>query len=217
MRIRTLIDSYSNLFHMAEADSWKSIKENGLLSTSAALDRYRIIGEARKAYEARHRQEKMRLGSKADHVVLRDQKPMAPQRLQNALVDGTTPEQWYEFLNGFVFMWAEEHRLFGLLGARAYRNLEHDVLTINTESLVAQYSGEIMLCHMNSGNTFPMPHKRGLDTFKSISDFPEQIRNSRPKKAVVEVVVKYSVPDIRKHVIDVRRMKGHQVLGHLPL
>jgi hypothetical protein len=28
-----------------------------------------------------------------------------------ALIDGTTPQQWYEFLNGRVFMWAEEKRL----------------------------------------------------------------------------------------------------------
>ena len=54
---------------------------------------------------------------------------MAPARLKMALPDGVAPETWYRHLNGLVFMWAEETRLVGLLKARFYRNLEHDVLT----------------------------------------------------------------------------------------
>src|SRR5262249_40369294 len=35
------------LWHMAEPGSWPAIRDHGLLSTSALLDRYGIMGEAR--------------------------------------------------------------------------------------------------------------------------------------------------------------------------
>jgi hypothetical protein len=40
-------------------------------------------------------------------------------------------------------MWAEESRLLGLLKARLYRDLEHDVLTINSKSLITAYQSSI--------------------------------------------------------------------------
>ena len=99
-----------------------------------------------------------------------------------------------------------------LLDAQHYRGCEHDVLTVNTASLVKAYEPKILLCHMNSGNTFPKPSKRDFGTFKSIADFPRST-----KKAVVEVVVEYAILDIASFVIDVRRMRGAQTLGQLPL
>ncbi|MBD3810807.1 MAG: hypothetical protein IE917_01135 [Betaproteobacteria bacterium] len=217
MEVAALIDRYPRLYHMAEKDSWPSIKARGLLSTSAALDRYQTQGAQRMALEEEHRPEKITLGAGDDQIVLRDQKPMEPSRLQEALVDGTTPSQWYKLLNGKVFMWAEEHRLFQLLNARHYRNLEHDVLTIDTAQLIATYRDAIWLCHMNSGNTFPIPHHRRLDTFKRIRDYPTKKNQSIPAKEVVEVVVDYSVPDIASYVVEVRRMKGNITLGQISL
>ena len=217
MEVAALINRYPRLYHMAEKDSWPSIRAHGLLSTSAALDRYQTQGAQRMALEEGHRPEKITLGAGGDQIVLRDQKPMEPPRLQEALVDGTTPSQWYKLLNGKVFMWAEEHRLFQLLNARHYRNLEHDVLTIDTARLAASYRDAIWLCHMNSGNTFPIPHRRSLDTFKRICDYPTKKNPSIPAKEVVEVVVDYSVPDIASYVVEVRRMKGNITLGQIPL
>jgi hypothetical protein len=115
-----------------------------------------------------------------------------------------------------VFLWAQEHRLLGLLGARQYRSLEHDVLTIDSERLLGAHAQATWLCHMNSGNTFPYAHARGKDIFKRIADYPTK-KNGKPRKTVVEVVVDYSIPDIRNYVVRVQRMKADAVIAELPL
>lgn len=96
----------------------------------------------------------------------------APVSLINTRFPGNPTEQ--------VFFWAEEHRLHGLLGARDYRNLEHDVLTIDSAPSVREYANNIWLCHMNSGNTWPMLHARGIDIFKRIADYPANTRKPTP-------------------------------------
>lgn len=216
MDLDDFLDRYPRLFHMAEQGTWESIKARGLLSTSAVLDLMGITGSLRVPFEREHRAKKMIVGHGAEAIVLRDQKPMAPARLQMGLCEGLTPTEWYQVLNGKVFLWAREHRLLGLLKARHYRALEHDVLTVDTASLVEARAASIWLCPMNSGNTFPIPHRRGGDTFRRIGDYPSK-KNGQPRKEVVEVVVDYSIPDIARHVIAVRRMRGDQVLRGLPL
>ena len=217
MKLDDLIERYPRLYHMAEKDTWPSIKANGLLSTTAVLDRFGVKGAGRLELEEGHRSEKVLVGPNGTGILLRDQKPMRPSRLKDALIDGTTPEQWYKFLNGRVFMWAEEERLLGLLGARDYRKLEHDVLTIDAAPLLAKYEKAIWLCRMNSGNTWPVPHERGMDDFKRIADYPTKKRSGAPAKEVVEIVVDHCIPDIAKYVLEVRRMKGKEVLGQIPL
>jgi hypothetical protein len=196
---------------MAEKDIWPRIKAIGLLSTSAALDHCGINGEQRVALECRHRPEKARIGAPGNEIVLRDQQPMAPARLRRALPDSIAPEEWYRLLNGLVFLWAEETRLLGLLKARLYRNLEHNVLTIDSRSLITGYERSIWLCHMNSGNTFPMPTKRDLSVFKRIGDYPAK-KDGSPAKNVLEIAVDYSIPDIGRHVVQVRRMRGAETI-----
>lgn len=217
MDVEKLIETYPRLYHMAEVGTWPSIRDRGLMSASAVLDHFGLSGRARFNYESAHRTNKVTiLPGKPGYIVLRDQKPMPPERLQRALVDGTTPEQWYELINGKVFFWAEEHRLFGLLGARDYRGLEHDVLTIESAPFIRAYADQIWLCHMNSGNTWPMPHARGVDVFKRISEYPANTRGN-PAKPVVELVVDDQVRDIARYVVEVRRMRGDQTLGIIPL
>lgn len=198
---------------MAEAGTWESIQRRGLLSASAVLDLFHLEGDQRRAYEVEHRREMLSVPhGQLDQIVLRDQRPMPPERLRLALTDGTTPEQWYQLINGKVFFWAEHHRLLRLLNA--YRNDEHDVLILDTQSLVRTHQHDVWLCHMNSGNTLPIPHHRGGDIFKRIEDFPAK-RNGRPEKAVVEVLVDRGVPDIAEHTLEVLRMKGDQVIGQI--
>jgi hypothetical protein len=216
MDTQSLIRRYPLIYRMAEKDTWPSIKSIGLLSTSAALDHCGINGEERVELESRHRPTKVRIGAPGDGIILRDQQPMAPARLKMALPDGVAPEEWYRRLNGLVFTWAEETRLLGLLNARLYRNLEHDVLTIDSRSLITAHEQSISLCHMNSGNTFPMPTKRDLGIFQRISDYPAK-RDGGPAKNVVEIVVGYRIPDIREHVVRVRRMRGAETIRDLEL
>jgi hypothetical protein len=213
MDLNALIKRYPQLYHMAEVDTWPSIRQHGLLSASEVLRR---AGRA-DAMRSEFRLEKVSVQvPRMGHIVLRDQKPMSPERLRIALTDETTPEEWYQLINDRVFLWAREERLLRLLNAREYRNLDHDVLTIDTASLLAAHAGRISLCPMNSGNTLPVPHPRGRDAFRRIVDYPTR-KSGRPVKEVVEVTVDDHVLDVATHVVAVRRMRGARVLGELPL
>lgn len=216
MQVDKLVARYPRLYHMAERHTWPSIRDRGLFSTAAVLDMFEVYGAQRFELESSHRPDKMSVGNGAQQIVLRDQKPMEPSRLATALMNGVTTQQWYETINTKVFFWVQEVRLHGLLNARPYRNLEHDVLVIDSASFVAAHEKEIWLCHMNSGNTFPVPHKRDLSAFQRIAEYPTR-SNGEPAKEVVELVVDYRVLDIAEHVVEVRRMKGKQTLGPLPL
>lgn len=204
---------------MAEADSWRHILANGLLPTIAVADRLGLAGGARAQFVSHHWPAKVLLdvpGSRSGNfpVVLRDQIPMSEKRLAGVLDDGLTPQNWYESINSKVFFWAQAKRLDGLLSARSYREHEHDVFTFDTASFVATHEYSIWLCPMNSGNALPFPARRGLHTFKRISDYPAT-NTGRPVKEVVELVVDYSLPDIAQHVVQVQRRKGPRVIKTL--
>ncbi|AKK65932.1 hypothetical protein QYY62_05445 [Xanthomonas campestris pv. campestris] len=211
MLLEKLIERYPYLYHMAEAGTWPSIQQRGLLSTTAALDALGVSGARRQALEGMHRPTMLALKPGApDDIVLRDQRPMPPSRLAQALPTGLTTEQWYRLINSKVFFWVSEERLGRLL--RSYGADEHDVLRVDTASLLSAHFDRTWLCHMNSGNTLPIPHWRDENTFKRIPDYPVN-RVGRPVKDVVELVVDYSVPDIATHVVDVTRVKGDTKLG----
>lgn len=210
-----LIDLYPHIYHMAEADSWPSIREHGLLSSLEVARRSGVQGQAAINLRRTHRAEKLSVNVPGiGNVVLRDQIPMAPERIERALPEGISAGDWYELINERVFFWAEEERLHRLLNGRQYKHLEHDVLTIDTASLLRIHADNIRLCHMNSGNTYPAMVKRSPDIFKRIGDY-EINRRGNPKKPVVEVTVLGGVPDIALHVRNIRRMKGSSILSEV--
>src|SRR5207253_9605742 len=96
MRTEDLLTHFPQLYHMAEAGTWKSVRREGLLSTTALLDAFEIDGDLRCQIESCHRPECItishpRLGT----AVIRDQKPMSDRGLGKCL-QGMTPREWYE-------------------------------------------------------------------------------------------------------------------------
>ena len=205
--IDRFVARYPRLYHMAEAGTWQSISDHGLLSATAALDVSSLTGEERVAFEGLQRTRTLKLPADTyGSIPLRDQATMPPDRLAKALTDGATPEQWYRLINGKVFFWADEDRLIRMLRTRAHQRRLCDVLTLDTARLVNAHLDRLWLCHMNSSSTWPTPHTRGADVFQPISRYPAL----RP---VVEVAVDYSVPSVADYVVAVRRMRGAAVLA----
>jgi hypothetical protein len=199
---------YPRLYHMAQVGSWPSIERNGLLSTSALLDLFQVAGEAREAIESRHRPKSVTITHQQHgSATIRDQIPMSERALLKCLV-GTTPREWYELLNRRVFLWTTEDRVNTLLGARAYRNHEHDVLTVDTRGLIERHGERITLSPINSGSTVYNPQPRGLNLFQTFVDFPFEFRRRYGKRAIAELSVDYSVPDLRDFVLRVERRTG---------
>jgi len=203
------------LFHMAERGSWPSIQRHGLLSTSALLNLFEVKGVRREAIEAKRRPENVviehpRLG----RAVVRDQKPMDDTGLRRCLQDGLVPEDWYRLLNERVFMWLTRERLQRLLTARPYRAREHDVLELDTGSLVAAFRDRITLSPINSGATKPFPRDRGKDTFLPIANYPYSSWRERRKagERVVELAVADGIRNIGPFVRRVLTMKGEEVM-----
>ena len=202
---------YPRLYHMAQAGSWPSIRSHGLLCTSALLDRFEVKGAEREGVECKHRPECVEITHPVHgRVVIRDQKPMSEKALLKCLV-GTTPREWYVLLNSRVFFWVNEHRVSTLLGARAYKDHEHDVLTIDARSLLERYVTRIALCPINSGSTVYNPQPRGLDLFRPLVSYPYEKRRKYGKNAVAELTIDHSVPDLRDFVIKVERRRGQEV------
>jgi Family of unknown function (DUF7002) len=56
---------YPWLYHMADAQSWESIRRDGLLSTSALLDLFEVKGQQRAQIEKRHRSEAVEITCRA--------------------------------------------------------------------------------------------------------------------------------------------------------
>ncbi len=215
MLITEFVARYPLVYHMAERGTWPSIESRGLMSTTAVLDLYGVRGERRVQLERRHRSEKVTLThARFGAIVLRDQKPMPVSRLRMCLPSTVSASAWYRHINRRVFFWVEEHRLRRLLKARPYRTLDHDVLIVRTEQLLARYETAATVARMNSGNTFPAPAKRDMRLFQPIADYPTT-RTGRPKPDIVELTVDYAVPDIRRFVVDVRHMRADLDFGSI--
>lgn len=196
---------------MAEPGSWPAIRDHGLLSTSALLDRYGVAGASRAAIEASRRTHCVTITREGlPDAVIRDQLPMSDAALRKCLKDGLTPADWYRMLNARIFFWLSRARLRRLLGARAYRDRPQTVLTLETRSLVEAHADRIELSPINSGSTIFNPAPRGRQMFRPIADydFDGWCRKRGAEDAVVELVVREGAPDIKDHVITVNDWAG---------
>jgi len=203
-----LLNDCPKLYHMAEHGSWPSIKERGLLSTTALLDLYGVSGGERAKIEEERRPVSVILKHETlPLAVIRDQIPMSDDALRKCLLDGLTPRDWYLMLNKRVFFWLSHARLLRLLGARAYRDKRHDILEIDTRCLVRDFRDKITLSPINSGSTIFNPSPRGNQTFARIEDYSYA---GRPKgERAVELAVDYGVSNIADYVLRVTEMQGN--------
>lgn len=215
-----IIKLHPQLYHMAEEGTWPSIRENGLLSTSALLDRFEITGNKRAEIERRNRRRSTLIKHpEFGSAVIRDQFPMTDTALEKCLIN-LTPEEWYIMLNARVFFWTTADRLNTLFNARAYRGKTQCIITIDTQTFLEKYADLVTLSPLNSGSTIYKPQPRGHETFLPLSDFPFdhwKKKRSKATKAIVEVTVEHGVPDICKYVTDVTHMKNGEVIENIAL
>jgi len=214
-----LIDNYPVLHHMAQAGSWSAIAEIGLRTTeqlvydsvdSADLRNEILLDQRREAYLLNH--------PTVGHITVRDQQPL---KLHNLLpkLSGISFEEFLKSLNDRVFLWARPERLDRLLGARLYREHEHDVLVVDTAALLHVAGDRVRLAGMNTGAAiFPNTPVRTPNTFTTVAGFPFDERAAAGKGLVdnvVEVCVLDGVDDVVPAVIRVERRRGANVLRTL--
>lgn len=186
---------------MAEDNSWDSIKEHGLLSTSALLTKWEYTGTDRDEIEFKWRSKKIPIyHPEYGEAVIRDQIPMPPDKLNECLI-GMTPEEWYGFINNRVFFWVTWRNLEWFLAAKQYRNKPQLVITADTRGLIGRHESRITLSSINTGSTYPDKYgeikPRGRDTFKKIREYDVPF--------VTELAVEGDIPDITEITISVTR------------
>lgn len=218
MRPEQLWQRYPVLYHIAWGGSWPSIKEHGLLSSKALLQSYGKSDEEIKALTQARRQHWVEI----DHpsrppAVLRDQKPLSDGGLRRALPAHVEPWQWYDLINSMVFFWPTKKRLRTMISAPTYEEVDHDVLIIDTATLVRLEGPNMRLSRMNSGSTRRMAHPRDMNLFKRFEDYPfdSRLRKQGREGAVAEVCVTERVGRIREAVVDVKRGLAEEILAAL--
>lgn len=208
MDVGELIDRYPRLFHLAEAGSAPAISEHGLLPAEEIVSTSALGPDEQAAILSRPRPRALTIEHPVlGRATLRDQTPLRAHILDKVLTD-MTARQWLSALNERVFFWLHSQRLDQLLNARRNRGRPHDILVIDTASMVSAHDRRIRLSAINSGSTlYPNAPERGTRTFQTIEDYPfaERIRSRTPQSAVVELAVSGGVRDISSHVVDVYR------------
>lgn len=186
-----LSSRYPRCYHLAHGpDAWPSIKEHGLLSVAALLERWEVPLDQRPRLLRERRSVTVPLSHPVYGVVyLRDQHPMNVKMLERALTDMTVPD-WLEQLNRHVFFTPTPKRLKDLHAA--YADQPRLVLTLDTRSLLTEHRYQTRLAAINTGAVRHVNHTRGSNTLQRVSVFDA-------KREVAEIAVINAVPDIAQH------------------
>jgi hypothetical protein len=197
MDVAAFAERYPRLWHMAEVENWALIQTQGLLSTSALLDLFGVMGSERQEIESAYRGEAVEIEHPTlGKATVRDQAPMHSDAVVARFLNDLTPAQWYRMLNSRVFFWLTEERLERLLGAGLYRSRSHMVLELDTAAVLERHIEQVTLSPINSGAIFAGgTTRRGRETFSRFGDYPWP-RREKQKELVVELAVDRSVPDL---------------------
>jgi hypothetical protein len=147
------------LFHLADAGNVPSILKHGLRSTELLLDLTGMAETERAVFLRRQRRGSLRL---AEGVTIRDQSPMPPSALAQALDNGLEPGDWYALLNSYVFLWPDWKRMDRQ--KRACGDRAQVILTFDAASLFDHFGTQAFLSPINTGNARRKPARRGRDT-----------------------------------------------------
>lgn len=199
---------YPRLYHMAERDSWEGIMRHGLLGTEALLRLFEVPASVTRPILTQQRTESVAIEHETHgRAVIRDQKPLNQSKLSGCLRDCSF-QQWLQMLNSRVFFWLSYDRLKTLMCAREYCASSHVVLVLDTLRLAIDFQPTITLAPMNTGNTRPFAHPRGLSTFSRMADYPFEDRIRRGLYyTVVEFAVEGGVPNVLDYVIEAAEMR----------
>ena len=208
IEINYLTLKWPKLYHMAEEGSWSSIQKIGLLSTTELLKKCNIDDGERSSIERNWRSQGLHIPCGERGIVyIRDQIPMEPGELRRCL-NGMSPEEWYQLINGKVFFWTTMEDLQKFLSATQYRNKPHIVITVDTKAIVNLFFSSVSLSPINSGSTlydpqkYPGPRTRDRNTFKRILDYQ--------LGWIKELAIDGGIPDITSVALRADRMIAHK-------
>lgn len=186
-----LTSRYPRCYHLAHGpDAWPSIRQHGLLSVAALLERWEVPSEERHRLLREHRPATVPLSHpEYGTVYIRDQHPLNVKMLERALTDMTVPD-WLAQLNRHVFFAPTPKRLQDLYAA--YTDQPRLVLTVDTRSLLAEHRYQTRLAAINTGAVRHIKHTRGSKTLQPVSIFDT-------KREVAEIAVINAVTDVAQH------------------
>ena len=182
------------LYHLTEASNVEAIRRDGLLSTERLLERSGA-SEVLQAQVRGWRPEAVRL---PDGVLIGDQWCQPPQALARCLTGGLTPQDWYDRLNGFVYLWPGERA--ALAHANTYKGRDQRLLVFDAVGLLKVHSGRAFVTSFNVGYALRRAKVRGLDAFQRYEAWLE----GGPKAK--EVVVEDAVTDAADHLLEIRML-----------
>lgn len=181
-------------YHIAEPANLPLIEQHGLLSTERLVALAMKGAARRERFLRQHRDSAVTLTTGA---IIRDQCPMPPVALSRALRNGLTPADWYRFLNGFVFLWADEDRLNRHLAV--FRDRSQAVLVFDARRMLVDLASQLFLSPINSGNARRQPAPRSELLFVPYrqwlsSGWPLIDRPRAKTHAPAEVVIRGHLP-----------------------
>lgn len=199
-----LATHFPRLYHVAHRDALPSILNHGLMSSERLLRESTTSSSERERLLTELRRESVSVPHRAmGHVVLRDQKPMSSKGLSRCLV-GMNQTEWLQLLNSLVFFWPTEKRRDAFLGAKAYRNTEHVVLSIDTSLIESIHGNSLVVSEINSGATLYVPRPRGESTFVPLSKY----RSHGDPRRIAEIALPSILSDVKVVLIEADIYKG---------
>lgn len=201
---------HPRLFHLTRPDAVDAILRHGLLPPLTLLDLHEADAATRAAVLARRA-----ASVPLSHLLhgtawITDNAPLEDAKLAAVLDDGLSPNDWRRMLAERVFLWPSEEHALRLAGARLYRDKPRALLVLDTLSLAEAHAERVAISPINSGQTLYVPARRGRATFAPLlaTDHAawRRARGTKGPDQIKEVTVVGGVPDLRRHLLEVRAL-----------